>query len=310
MKQFLLFVIFLAAAFCTAVVLMILFAGGLGELLRWTGEADSLLVTAVLALGFSAAAFFFGIFTGDYSWVDRLWSTLPVAFVWYYAARGGFSLSLLITALLVTVWGCRLTWNFAMKGGYTGTEDYRWSILRGRITNPILWQLFSLLFISLFQIGLFVLFTYPVRYIASFPHEGMPYLFIPAAMLGAICIAIETIADNQQWRFQQAKHGPGDRAPARYREDIRRGFLTQGLFGVCRHPNYFGELGFWWSVWLMALSFGGGPMASGLFGPLALTVLFIGSTIFTESLSAAKYPAYREYRKKVSPIIPWFPGRD
>lgn len=28
-------------------------------------------------------------------------------------------------AVLVTLWGARLTYNFARKGGYTGMEDYR-----------------------------------------------------------------------------------------------------------------------------------------------------------------------------------------
>ncbi|MDR2897606.1 MAG: DUF1295 domain-containing protein [Spirochaetaceae bacterium] len=306
MKHILLFVLFLIAAFCVAAGVMVPFAGSFGELFQWIGSADALTVVILWGLGFSAASFFFGMFTGDYSWVDRIWSVLPVAFVWYYAARGGFSLPLIITALLVTVWGTRLTWNFSIKGGYTGAEDYRWSILRGRITNPILWQLFNLLFIAFFQIGLFVLFTYPVMYIASFASAGMPSLFIPAAMLAAICITVETIADNQQRRFQTAKHGPKDTLPEQDREDAARGFLTRGLFGVSRHPNYFGELGFWWSVWLMALSFSGDLLGSGVFGPLALTALFIGSTVFTESLSSAKYPAYKEYQKTVSPIVPWF----
>lgn len=30
-----------------------------------------------------------------------------------------------LMAVLVTLWGARLTYNFARKGGYTGMEDYR-----------------------------------------------------------------------------------------------------------------------------------------------------------------------------------------
>ena len=33
---------------------------------------------------------------------------------------------LLIVAVLTTLWGIRLTWNFWRKGGYSGGEDYRW----------------------------------------------------------------------------------------------------------------------------------------------------------------------------------------
>ncbi|WP_255948426.1 DUF1295 domain-containing protein [Brucepastera parasyntrophica] len=127
---------------------MSIFAGGFLHLPVWILNANPLMVVIVWAACFSACSFFFGIFTGDYSWVDRLWSTLPVVFAWYYALRGGFSPALLIAASLISVWGVRLTWNFAKKGGYTGTEDYRWSILRGRIKSPLLWQVFNLLFIS------------------------------------------------------------------------------------------------------------------------------------------------------------------
>lgn len=37
-------------------------------------------------------------------------------------------------------------------------------------------------------------------------------------------------------------------------EDLERGFLTQGLFGRSRHPNYFGELGFWWTLYSLGCS--------------------------------------------------------
>ena len=53
-------------------------------------------------------------------------------------------------AVLVTAWGARLTFNFARKGGYTGMEDYRWAVLRGRM-KPWQFQLFNLFFIVLYQ---------------------------------------------------------------------------------------------------------------------------------------------------------------
>jgi steroid 5-alpha reductase family enzyme len=42
-------------------------------------------------------------------------------------------------------------------------------------------------------------------------------------------------------------------------------------------------------------------------GAALLTVLFIGSTIFTESITASKYPAYAEYRRTTSMLFPWPP---
>ena len=44
-------------------------------------------------------------------------------------------------------------------------------------------------------------------------------------------------------------------------------------------------------------------------GAALLTVLFIGSTVFTESISASKYPAYRDYQRTTSMLLPLPPRR-
>lgn len=45
----------------------------------------------------------------------------------------------------------RLTYNYWRKGGYTiGSEDYRWEVLREKISPPLFF-VFNVLFISLAQ---------------------------------------------------------------------------------------------------------------------------------------------------------------
>mgnify|MGYP002620526474 CR=1 FL=1 len=44
-------------------------------------------------------------------------------------------------------------------------------------------------------------------------------------------------------------------------------------------------------------------------GPVLLTLLFLGSTAFTESITKSKYPEYAEYQRTTSRLIPWFPRR-
>ncbi|MDR0323913.1 MAG: DUF1295 domain-containing protein [Treponema sp.] len=309
MKRFILFLTFIVFAIGICALVMLPFSGR--DLASFFTSADPLIITALCALGFALCSFAFGLITGDYSWVDRLWSILPVAFVWYYAYRGGFTFSLCLIAALVSLWGLRLSFNFARKGGYTGTEDYRWNVLRAKIKNPVLWQLFNLFFISSFQIGLFLLFTWPVYSIIK-AGIGCSVLFCVFAVLAFIFICIETAADQMQWNFHIAKKaaGEGKKFPEKYTNDVKNGFFSQGLFRYSRHPNYFGELGFWWSVWLMALSLVCGFVQSGFFGPVMLTILFIGSTIFTESITGGKYPKYKDYKAHTSPIIPWFAKKD
>ncbi len=82
---------------------------------------------------------------------------MPGVYAWTTAYKGGFNERQVLMAGLVTLWGLRLTFNFARKGGYTwppwgGEEDYRWPVLRKNplFGNPIVWFLFNLFFISFY----------------------------------------------------------------------------------------------------------------------------------------------------------------
>jgi steroid 5-alpha reductase family enzyme len=286
----------------------------------WLSQASGLEIVSILALCFALTSFVFGSFTGDYSWVDRLWSTAPVLFAWIYASKSGYGPWTTLAAFFVSLWGARLTFNFARRGGYSGSEDYRWPILRARITNPWLWQLFHLGFICLYQVGLFILFTMPLASLSLMDSNASatglaaistlpPGVFL-LSILALAMIIYETMADQQQWNFHQIKrrfrHGQ-DLSDQPWSQDARDGFLHSGLFALSRHPNYFGELGFWWSIYLLAAYANGSLLHWSLIGPVMLTLLFIGSTIFTEGITAAKYPLYSEYQKATSAIIPWLP---
>jgi steroid 5-alpha reductase family enzyme len=297
-------------AFAAASIVVILLAlGAFGGFLHgWSSSAFHAVIAVALAL--ALVSFVFGRITGDYSWVDRLWSVAPVAFAWIYAGAGGWTFRSVLAASLVTVWGLRLSFNFARRGGYTGTEDYRWAVLRDRITHPLAWQAFNALFICLFQIGVLVLFTTPIARIAAAADHTASPAFALALILALFFLVYETTADSQQWRFQNAKAAyraalaRGER-PEDPTGDLERGFRTTGLFALSRHPNYFGELGFWWSVYLAGCA-GGGIVHWTAAGAVALTAVFVGSTTFTEEISAAKYPDYRRYRSTTSAVIPWF----
>lgn len=247
-------------------------------------------------------SFLFGLFSGDYSWTDRLWSTMPVVFAWIYAYHGGFAQPMLVAAILVTLWGARLTFNFARRGGYTKTEDYRWLILQKKVSNPLLWQLFNLGFIALYQQALFIAFTSPLYLLSVYGPNEMTLPLWLASLLFLIFLTIETIADQQQYIFQQSKYGLLPKR-ADWTEQYEKGFRSSGLFARSRHPNYFGELGVWYSIYLFASLAIGNILNWSLVGPLALTMLFSFSTVFTESITVSKYESYQQYKKQASAIL-------
>lgn len=272
----------------------------------------SLNIVLILAAVITAACWVLSLITKDYSWVDRTWSISPVLYAWIFAwpvlGAGVQGLRTLIMAVLITAWGARLTFNFARKGGYSGMEDYRWSIVRKSMKNWQ-WQLFNLLFTSLYQNVLLVLITLPVMLSATNP-SALGFWDVVFFIAFAVLLAGETAADQQQWNFQQAKHRAGGK--------LEPGFVTTGLFRYSRHPNFFCEQGQWWVLYCIGASAAvasgtvdgwlGGALNWTLTGAVLLTVLFIGSTIMTESVSAKRYPAYSLYQATTSAIIP-FPPR-
>jgi steroid 5-alpha reductase family enzyme len=200
---------------------------------------------------------------------------------------------------LVTAWGVRLTYNFARKGGYQpGGEDYRWPILRKRMPR---WQfeLFNLFFITIYQNTLLLLICLPAY--EAFRHQGgFGPLDVLAALVFLACLAGETIADQQQWNFQVWKRSQADPRPR---------FLQTGLFAYSRHPNFFFEQAQWWVVFAFGAIAAGTVVQWTIIGPILLTLLFVGSTRFTESISLSRYPEYADYQRRVSMTIPWFPRR-
>ena len=247
------------------------------------------------------------------SQMDKLWSILPEVYVWIVAVRSGFHPRLVVMAALATLWGARLTFNFARKGAYRlrfweGEEDYRWAILRAKkeFQPHWKWLLFNLFFISLYQNVLVLCTTLPaliaMRSDAPFgPVDGIA----AACMLGFL--VLETVADAQQWRFQTRKKAllkDGAKLadlPAPY----CKGFNTTGLWGRSRHPNYFAEQAIWVSFYFFSVGAGVGVANWSMIGALLLIVLFLGSSAFGEEISASKYPEYAQYRKQVSKFIPW-----
>ena len=119
---------------------------------------------------------------------------------------------------------------------------------------------------------------------------------------------IEVVADEQQWNFQTEKWRLRNAGKKPETEDQRRGFLTKGLFRYSRHPNFWAEQTVWWVFFLFSVSASRQWLNYSVIGVLQLSLLFQGSTDYTEKLSLKKYPDYADYQKCTSRLLPWFPG--
>jgi len=257
--------------------------------------------------------FIVGELTRNYSQVDKLWSIIPGIYSWITFTSFP-SPRLLIMALLVTVWGLRLSYNFSRKGGYNivpwrGEEDYRWKIMREKtaLNGRFRFGLFNLFFICFYQNLLILLFSSPLLIAAKYHNRGITWLDIAAGIVMAAFIIIETIADNQQFRFQQEKKNVRKVKPV-YSSSLAKGFMTEGLWKYVRHPNFTSEQAIWISFYFFGVAASGRWINLTVIGPLLLVLLFIGSSQLTENISSSKYPDYAGYKEKVPRFFPKFSG--
>jgi len=253
--------------------------------------------------------FVVGELSKNNSQVDKLWSIVPIIYVWDMTYLADWNQRMVLMSVLVTIWAIRLTYNFARRGAYTwkfwaGEEDYRWEVLRKRpgFNKPFIWMLFNLFFICSYQNILIFLFTIPILTAVgdNSPLNWIDYLL---SFLFVLFVLFEFIADNQQYVFQTEKHRRMKAGEAL--GDYEKGFIDTGLWGIVRHPNYAMEQAIWLVFYFFSVNVTGEWVNWSVAGCALLLILFKGSSDFSEEISAGKYPAYLTYQKTVPRFIPF-----
>lgn len=275
-------------------------------------QLEVLKTLGVIAACSAAFCFIVGEVSGNNSQMDKLWSLLPIVYTWVIAVKGGMHVRLVVMAVLATLWGVRLTVNFARKGAYSikfweGTEDYRWAVVRSgqAFKKRWAWMAFDFGFISVYQNALVLMTTFSALVAMR---SDRPFCLIDGIAAGLMLAFIvwETVADEQQWRFQVRKWamiGEGKRL-AELPKPYDKGFNTTGLWGRSRHPNYFAEQAIWACFYIFSIGAGMGVVNWSVIGALLLVVLFQGSSSLVEEISGGKYPEYERYCRSVPRFFP------
>ncbi len=265
----------------------------------------------VIYLTISTLCFLVSEITRNCSQVDKIWSIVPIIYAWVICYYSGFETRVLVMALLVSVWGIRLTYNFSRRGAYTlkfwaGEEDYRWAVLREdpAFNTRTKWFFFNLGFISFYQNALIFLFVSPMILTIGSPHAfGLMDALVVCLIIGFIIF--ETIADQQQWNFHLQKNKL-KKENAILSDVYAKGFVAEGLWRMCRHPNYFGEQSIWVSFYFFSVIATGQWFNWSVLGCILLLVLFQGSSDFSEGISLKKYSLYQGYKNKTNRFFPVF----
>lgn len=266
----------------------------------------------IVMISVASLCFIISEITQNYSQVDKLWSIMPIVYAIIALINTPSSPRLWIVTILVALWGIRLSYNFGRKGGYNifpwkGEEDYRWKITKNKsvFNKPWKFTLFNLFFISFYQHFLILLFSSPIILIALNSNKQLNILDIIAAFLVLTFLIIETIADNQLFEFHQIKKKQ-NLTNQKYEQSLENGFMSEGIWAYSRHPNFVGEQGFWVSFYIFGVAASQNLINFTILGSVLLIILFIGSSTLTETISASKYPNYKEYQQLVPRYLPLF----
>ena len=270
-------------------------AGALAALVAVVSPFGSPFLTYALAGGAVTLLLFgFAVAYDNMGFYDCYWSLVPVVagLVWLTTEHAWASPRALAAVAVTSLWGLRLTANWTQHWGGLAHEDWRYVDMRKKTGRRFVLAAFGALY--LFPYGVVTLGTLPLyEAIASRapfgPLDGL------AIAVGLAAVALETVSDLQLHAFRRTNKDP-------------QAFLQTGLWAASRHPNYFGEALYWWSIALFALAAGASPLV--VLGALAVTGMILGASIpMAEQRALAKRPAFADYQRRVSRLVPWFPSR-
>jgi steroid 5-alpha reductase family enzyme len=193
---------------------------------------------------------------------------------------------------LVSIWGLRLSLHIYLRNK-SKAEDFRYKAWRQQ------WGKYFYLR-SYFQVfllqGIFLLTIISPVIHAAVAETPQWNVF---TWIGLFCWIIgfyfQAVAD---WQLTVFKSIPKN-----------KGLIIQtGLWKYSRHPNYFGEILMWWSIFIITIPFANSTYF--IISPFTITLLlvFVSGIPMLEKKYKGN-PAFEEYKKRTSVLIPMPPRK-
>lgn len=256
----------------------------------WGGFAVITIASLVFLVVLQGTAFAVGHRIGRYNVVDVVWGLGFVGVAWIALILGdGDALRRWVFAVLVTVWGLRLSWHMHVKSKGRG-EDPRYTDLLERSggNGPavVARKIFGIQGASQWFVSLPV----QVSAVVGATHGAWIVVLIAGVALWVVGFTFEAVGDAQLRAF---KADPANKGKV----------MDRGLWGWTRHPNYFGDSCVWWGLWLAAASAWPGVVT--VLSPVAMTYFLVyatGARLLEKSMSTR--PGYPGYQRRTSYFIP------
>jgi steroid 5-alpha reductase family enzyme len=247
------------------------------------------LVATCVIFGFSLA-------WRNSSFYDAYWSVAPpiIAVYWWLTAdvSDADPLRRILVVALVTAWAVRLTYNW--RRGWTGLdhEDWRYRDMQEK-TGRFYWLVS---FAGIHMVPTLLVFLGCLPLYAAIAVGTRPFGLLDgfAACWMAGAIWLEARADRELTEYRNSNPLPGST-------------LTTGVWRFSRHPNYFGEIAFWWGIAFFGIAAAPEWWWSAA-GAVLITAMFrfISLKLIEDRMSASRSD-YAAYVATTSRIVPWWP---
>jgi len=225
--------------------------------------------------------------------VDAIWASSIPAICLIHALLSDADLPRrILVGLCISFWGARLSlhlWNDRVR---SGQEDGRYAKFRrqwGGNADRNFWFLFQAQALLVFALSSFIWpsLINSTKFGAWYDYLGLS--------LWAVAITGQALADRQLKDFKAKKTGKT---------------LQAGLWRYSRHPNYFFEWVHWFAYVFWAWGSDWELLALG--GPILMLWFLIkvtGIPAAEEQSLRSRGDEYREYQRRTSAFIPWFPKK-
>jgi steroid 5-alpha reductase family enzyme len=277
------------------VTLAYVLAGVVGVAAGRLAPTDSpVVVAAVATIAGTLTIFAFSVSFNNSSFYDPYWSVAPIPIVFYWAQHPSVAdvdpVRRALVLAAVTIWGVRLTYNWARQ--WQGLHHEDWRYVDKRREFPRAYWLVSLAGLHTMPTILVFAGLIPCWVALGGPARPIGPIDALAVLAVGTAIYFETVADKQLHDFVHGPREPGET-------------LTSGLWRLCRHPNYFGEVLFWWGLCLFGLA--ANPTAWwGAVGAVAMTGLFLVVSLpLIERRAADRRKDWDRIVQEIPMFLPW-----
>ena len=267
------FACYLIAIVCSSVFIYLF----KGNNLIWTLLYADIIATVVIYI----ASYIFK----NSSIYDPYWSVIPPFLLLFWILNldfiNIFNASLLIFSVLF--WAIRLTYNWLRGWQGLSHEDWRYIDLKNKTGKY--YQLVNFSGIHLFPTIIVFVCCLPFKIILLSNTNINIFIGFIICLIGVL---YEIISDQQLHHFKQ---------------NNKKSIIKTGLWKYSRHPNYYGEILFWWGLFIYACN--SINHLTLIIWPILMTSMFLFISIpWIENKILLTRPGYRDYQKEVNILLP------